>query len=118
LQKQIPVRARDPALWLVAPGEQLTFSGDAPMKGICGAILLATVMIGCSQSPTAPKSTTAPSLRMQCNNTNNSNNPPATASNCGTNTNTTNNDNNPPATASNNNNNTNNDNNPPVTAKH
>lgn len=77
------------------------------MKKLSAAILVVSVaLIGCSQSPTEPKSMAPGTVSAQCNTTsNNSNNPPVTANNCGSNNNgdnnTGNNSNNPPTTANN-----------------
>jgi hypothetical protein len=73
------------------------------MKKMGSAFLLVTaVLAGCSESPTSPRAMSAPAVVAQCNTTsNNSNNPPVTAGNCGNNgdNNTGNNSNNPPTTA-------------------
>jgi len=73
------------------------------MRIIGTSLLLATaVLTGCSESPTSPKAMSPGSVAASCNTTtNNSNNPPVTAGNCGTNNNTGNNSNNPPTTANN-----------------
>ncbi len=76
------------------------------MKALRIAVLVAaTVVMGCSQSPTGPTTAARPTISYDCNTSqNSSNNPPVTASggcNNNNNNNTTNNSNNPPNTAGN-----------------
>jgi hypothetical protein len=80
--------------------------GDRIMKRLVASLSIVSLLaIGCSGTPTAPlfPDSMNPGALLNCgSNTNNANNPPATAGSCGTN---------------NTNNNTNANNNPPVTAK-
>jgi len=59
------------------------------------------VVLGCSQSPTAPVARVNPKVSLDCSNGNNGNNPPNTAGGGCNNNNNNNNSNNPPTTASN-----------------
>lgn len=60
------------------------------------------VVLGCSQSPTAPVARVNPKVSLDCSNGNNGNNPPNTAGGgCTSNSGNNNASNNPPTTAGN-----------------
>jgi hypothetical protein len=75
------------------------------MKRLVASLSIVSLLaIGCSGTPTAPLSLDGvnPGALLNCgSNTNNANNPPATAGSCGNTNNNTNSNNNPPVTARN-----------------